>query len=138
MGLEDIASSITDFAGDISENINDAVVDIGEFCKDVAEGIGDKGMEALENGDLKGAVEHSDMPKEDKEAVKELVEGVNVPSLMLSGAKVVGGSVAAIGALATPGFQPAGVAGLSLAVNGAREIVSQWNSSQNIKKLADA
>lgn len=137
MMFEDLADMVSDFAGDISENINDAVVDIGEFSKGAMEALGDKGIEALENGDLKGVIEGSDIPKENKEMAKEIVGIVNVPSALISGAKVVSGTLGTVAALATPGFQPAGVAALSLAVKGAQELASQF-SSKNANALANA
>lgn len=136
MEFEGIISDVTDFVGDVSENINDVALDVGECCRKIMEGFGDKGIKALKNNDLRGAIEYSNMPREQKEGAKKLVEYIN--PTVINGVKVIGGSIAAIGALATPGFQAAGVTGLSMAVNGAKELASQLNSSQNINALTYA
>lgn len=138
--LFEVMSDITDFVGDVSENITDAVFDVGEcvgeFCRKTMEGVGYKEMEALKNNDLKGFIEYSDMPGEQKESAKRLVEYIN--PAVISGVKTVGGSIAVIGALATPGFQPMGVKGLSIALQGAKELASQLNSNQNLNAFTYA
>lgn len=137
MALEDLVSSISDFVGDISENIDDAIVDIGDFCKETVENISDQGMEALENGDLKEAVECSDISEEYKEGAKLLLEGVNKPPL-ISGAKLIAGVVGTVAALATPGLQIQGVAALTMAVKGAEELSAHFNSNKNVNALINA
>ena len=139
MGLEDLVGAISDFVGEFSENIQDAVVDIGEFSKGALENLGNGEIEALENGDLGGAIEYSDMPENDKELAKELVENIapDYKNLIVSGAKVLGGTLGAVAAIATPGFQPAGLVAGAMAIRGMGELTSQLGS-KNVAALADA
>lgn len=139
MGLEDLVGAISDFVGEFSENIQDAVVDIGEYSKGFIENFGGEGMETLENGDLRGVIECSDMSEENKELAKEIVENVELDykNLFMSGTKVLVGTLGVTAALATPGLQPAGlVAGANLC-QGVRELAAQF-SSNNTNALANA
>lgn len=139
MGLEDLASAISDFVGEFSENIQDAVVDIGEFSEGALENLGDGEIEALENGDLGRAIECSDISEESKGLAKEILE--NVPSdyvnLLKSGAKVIGGALGVAAALATPGLQPAGLGSGATLFQGVRELAAQFGG-RNENALAGA
>lgn len=142
MGLEDL-DVVSDLVGEITEGIKDAVVDIGEFSVAAMEGIGDQGMEALENGDIKGAIECSDLSEENKELSNQIVECVS-PScaeLLKSGLKIAAGALGTAAALATPGFQPAGLAAAASLVSGVRDFATQFgnrNANKNAAALANA
>lgn len=134
MGVEELVDTVSDcvgdFAGDISENIKDAVVEVDEFSKNAMENLGDKGLEALEKGDLVEAVECSDMSKEDKELAKDVVEGFKLNgNLIISGVKIVGGVLAVVLALKGVDILKSYEAG-ALAVKGVQEIVKGINSKK--------
>ena len=139
MGFEDFAGMISDFAGDIAEGIQDMVVDIGEFSKDAIEDLGSKGMEALENGDIKGAIACSDMSEENKELANKITDSFKADNkqLFISGAKIVAGALGTAAALATPGFQAAGLAAGASLISGVKDFASQLGS-KNACALANA
>lgn len=133
MGLEDVASMISDVAGDFSEGIQDMAVEIGDFSQNAIESLGEDGVEALEDGDFKEAVDCSDMPEQIKEGTKEVLTELEVPGtkqLWMGAAKVAGGTLGAIAALATPGFQPAGLAAMGSVIMGAKDLASGLSNRQ--------
>lgn len=138
MGLEDLVDVVSDFVGEFSEGIKDVAVDIEEFSRTAIEGIGNQGMEALENGDLKGAIECSDMPEENKELAKQITDIVSpdVGELFISGTKIVAGALGTVAALATPGFQPAGLLAGATMINGVRDLATQLGGGNANKNVA--
>lgn len=133
MGLEDLASAVNDFMGDASEGIQDILVDIGEYSKNAVESLGEEGMEALENGDIKGAVDCSDMPEDYKEATKEILKEFGVAdskNLFVSGGKILVGTFGTVAALVTPGFQPSGILAAKFTYDGAKELALALQSRQ--------
>lgn len=130
MGMENFAAEVSDFAGEVMEGIKDSVENLEEFSKDMLENIGEQGREALENGDLEGAIDCSDIPDEDKELAKEAISEFGLDKgLMVSGLTVIGGTLGAVVALATPGFQVTGVVAAASAVSGLKDLISQMKSS---------
>lgn len=130
--------AINDFAGDISEGIKDVVVDIGEFSKNAMENIGEQGMQALENGDIRGAIECSDMPEEHKEIATSVIEQIGLnKGQVVSALKIAGGALGTIAALATPGFQPAGIAAAGAMIDGINDLIA-LSDSKNANAVANA
>lgn len=143
MGLEDLGDVISDLVGEVSEGIKDVAVDINEFSRTAIEGIGHQGMEALGNGDLKGAIECCDMPEEHREMANQIVESVppNYAELLKGGLKIAAGALGTAAALATPGFQPAGLAAAGSLAIGVKDLVTQLgsrNPNKNTTALANA
>lgn len=143
MGLEDLGDVISDLVGEVSEGIKDVAVDINEFSRTAIEGIGHQGMEALGNGDLKGAIECCDMPEENKEMANQIVECVpkDYGKLLKGGAEVVGGALGVVAGLITPGFQPAAVAAGATLIKGVGDLAEQLgnrNPNKNTTALANA
>lgn len=124
MGMEDIVSEASDFFGDFAEGALDKLIDVGDYAKDMAEDLGNEGMEALENGDLDGAVECLDMSQEEKDGIKEVFSILDLDKgkMISGGMKMTAGLLGTVVALATPGIQVAGFASFSTAVKGALEI----------------
>ena len=140
MGLEDLADVVSDLVGEVSEGIKDVTADIEEFSRNAMEGIGAQGLEALENGDLNGAIECSDMSEENKDIAKQIVESVpyNFGELVKSGLKITAGALGTAAALATPGLQPAGFAAAASLASGVRELAIQCkNANKNATALAN-
>lgn len=139
MGFEDLVGMISDFVGDVSEGIQDIAVDIGEFSKDAIEQLGSEVKEAMEKGDIEGAIACSDMSEENKELANKITDSFNTDckQLFVSGAKIVAGALGTAAALATPGFQPAGLAAAASLVSGVKDFASQLGS-KNASELANA
>ena len=138
MGLEDLGDVVSDLVGEFSEGIKDVTVDIEEFSRTAIEGLGDQGLEALGNGDLKGAIECSDMSEENKELANQIVESIppNGFELFKSGLKIAAGALGTAAALATPGFQPAGLAAGAALIKGVSELATQLGSRNTNKNAA--
>lgn len=133
-----VLEAISDIVSDISEGITDVAIDIGEFSKNTVENIGDQGMEALENGDIQAAIECSDILEEHKGMVSEIVDQIGLnKGMIIGGLKVAGGTLGTVAALATPGFQAAGLAAAASTISGLKDLLSQ-SGSKKADVLANA
>ena len=95
----------------------------------------EQGIKDLQEGNLDGAIDNSDLASSDKEGLKEVAETFDLEkkSLFTAGAKVIGGALGTIAALATPGFQ---VAAAATCFNGMSEFKKAWDQNQEAKVAA--
>jgi len=130
MGMEGLLAETSDFAGEAMEGIKDVLEDVEEFSKKTLENFGEQGREALENGDLEGAIDCSDIPDEDKKLAKEAIREFGLDKgLVVNGLGIIGGTLGMVAVLATPGLQvAAGFAAAASVVSGAKGVISHLKS----------
>lgn len=131
-------NEVTEFAEKLTDVVKDVAENVGDLAKDAFEHFNEQGLKDLQAGNLDGAIDNSDLSSSDKEGIKEVVETFKLDSTPLckAGVKVVGGALGTIVALATPGFQAAGVTAAIVCINGVSEFKKAWEQNQEAKAAA--
>lgn len=127
--IRDLSESISDIVTDVSENVAD-------FSKEALEHFDESGIRELNAGNWEGALDHSDLA--DKEGLKDVANAFHLDkNMIMAGTKVIGGALGTVAALATPGFQAAGIAATGTLITGICEFKEMWNSSNRAKVLSE-
>lgn len=136
-GFEAI-NEVTELTENLTDVVKDVAENVGDFARDAMEHFNEQGIKDLQEGNLDGAIDNSDLASSDKEGLKEVAETFDLEkkSLFTAGAKVIGGALGTIAALATPGFQVAGVAAAATCLNGMSEFKKTWDQNQEAKVAA--
>lgn len=136
-GFEAI-NEVTELTENLTDVVKDVAENVGDFAKDAMEHFNEQGLKDLREGNLDGAIDNSDLTSSDKEGLKEVAEAFDLgnKSLFTAGAKVIGGALGTIAALATPGFQVAGVAAAGTCICGMGEFKKAWEQNQEAKVAA--
>mgnify|MGYP004585620453 FL=1 len=136
-GFEAI-NEVTELTENLTDVVKDVAENVGDFARDAMEHFNEQGIKDLQEGNLDGAIDNSDLASSDKEGLKEVAETFDLEkkSLFTAGAKVIGGALGTIAALATPGFQVAGVAAAATCFDGMSEFKKAWDQNQEAKVAA--
>lgn len=136
-GFEAI-NEVTELTENLTDVVKDVAENVGDFARDAMEHFNEQGIKDLQEGNLDGAIDNSDLASSDKEGLKEIAETFDLEkkTLFTAGAQVVGGALGTIAALATPGFQVAGVAAAATCLNGMSEFKKAWDQNKEAKVAA--
>lgn len=138
-GFEAI-NEVTELTENLTDVVKDVAENVGDFARDAMEHFNEQGIKDLQEGDLEGAIDNSDLDSSDKKEYKEIAEIFDLgnKTLFTTGAQVVGGALGTIAALITPGVQAAGFVSAAACVNGMSEFKKAWDQNQMAKAAASA
>ena len=91
-GFEAI-NEVTELTENLTDVVKDVAENVGDFARDAMEHFNEQGIKDLQEGNLDGAIDNSDLASSDKEGLKEVAETFDLEkkSLFTAGAKVIGG-----------------------------------------------
>lgn len=130
-GFEAI-NEVTELTENLTDVVKDVAENVGDFARDAMEHFNEQGIKDLQEGNLDGAIDNSDLASSDKEGLKEVAETFDLGKQPW--VKVAVGAVGTIAALATPGFQAWGVGTAAMCFNG----MKAWAQEAKAKELAAA